>query len=154
MKSDPQPVLELFEVQKRYLVPLFQRQYIWTQDGQWEPLWDDIERKVLDRLRWHELGGGTSRPDPAIKASPGEHFLGAIVLDQHPVSGREVQARIIIDGQQRLTTCQVFLAALRDVASPRGVDEYADVLGRFLTNSGIMADEAVERYKVWPSRYD
>ena len=26
----------------RYEVPVFQRPYIWTQEEQWEPLWEDV----------------------------------------------------------------------------------------------------------------
>ena len=34
-------------------VALFQRQYIWDEERQWQPLCEDIERKVLDALKAH-----------------------------------------------------------------------------------------------------
>lgn len=156
MKSNVQTLLALFEPKRRYIVPMFQRQYVWSQERQWAPLWDDIERKVIERLRWNER---LKTADPEEKAQlkahpPTEHFLGAIVLDLHPTYGNEVSAKLIIDGQQRLTTIQLFLAALRDVAISHSVAEYPAEIDGYVSNKGIMADRKVERYKVWPSKFD
>ena len=38
MKADAVPLLDLFEKKMRLEVPLFQRQYVWTLEQQWEPL--------------------------------------------------------------------------------------------------------------------
>ena len=35
---------EIFEKERRYTVPLFQRAYVWRLEDQGEPLWEDIER--------------------------------------------------------------------------------------------------------------
>lgn len=43
MKADAVPLLNLFEKKMRLEVPLFQRQYVWNQEEQWEPLWEDIQ---------------------------------------------------------------------------------------------------------------
>ena len=43
------------------------------------------------------------------------HFLRAMVLDQRRVYGNAVPVQLVIDGQQRLTTFQIFLSALRDL---------------------------------------
>ena len=58
---------KIFGQDRRYLVPLFQRPYVWNEDDQWEPLWDDVP-SVGERL----VAGPETRP----------HFLAAIVLDQ------------------------------------------------------------------------
>lgn len=42
MKANTVPVLMLFERKMRLEVPLFQRQYVWDRERQWEPLWEDI----------------------------------------------------------------------------------------------------------------
>ena len=38
----------IFINQQRLVVPLFQRRYVWTEEKQWEPLWEDVAR-VADR---------------------------------------------------------------------------------------------------------
>jgi len=38
MKADAAPVLAIVEKKMRLEVPLFQRQYVWSRDQEWEPL--------------------------------------------------------------------------------------------------------------------
>jgi hypothetical protein len=76
-------------------VPHFQRAYSWRR-AQWDTLWADIQEL-------HELG------------TPQPHFMGSIVLLNED-SDESGQTRLIIDGQQRLVTLSLFLAALRDRA--------------------------------------
>ncbi len=59
----------VFMQPQRLVVPLFQRPYVWNQENQWEPLWDDVVR-VADRLL----------KAPGVPQQP--HFLGAVVLQQ------------------------------------------------------------------------
>jgi hypothetical protein len=139
MQPYTRSVFDLFDGKKRYVMPLFQRQYVWTREEQWEPLWDDIERKLSERLR--------SKEGPP-------HFLGAMVIDQKRVFGNAVPTHLVIDGQQRLTTFQVFLSAFRDICSELGHPSYADECDRYLINTGIMGDAATEKYKVWPTNVD
>ena len=35
---------EVFYAPQRLLVPLFQRPYVWSMEGQWVPLWGDVQR--------------------------------------------------------------------------------------------------------------
>lgn len=84
---------------QRLVVPLFQRPYVWNEENQWEPLWNDIVR-VTDRL--------LRRPND--KHYP--HFLGAVVLHQVQNPVGTMQERTIIHGQQRLTTLQLLFDAL------------------------------------------
>src|SRR5438132_1357553 len=67
MKANAVPLLALFEKKMRLEVPLFQRQYVWSRESQWEPLWEDIARKFTEYLE--------GRKDAPV------HFLGAMVLD-------------------------------------------------------------------------
>ena len=46
MRPDKLTIHDLFQKERRYVVPLYQRPYVWSQDEQWSPLWDDIERQV------------------------------------------------------------------------------------------------------------
>ena len=102
MKSPVVSVLNLFENKKRYIVPMFQRQYVWNLDRQWTPLWEDIERKAVEMLRWNERRAIFAGDElkQLEERPPSEHFLGAIVLDQHRTFGMEVPANVLVDGQQ------------------------------------------------------
>lgn len=139
MKPYTRSIIELFDGKKRYLIPLYQRQYAWRIEPQLELLWEDIERAV-DRL-------ATDR------AALTPHFMGAIVIAQMKTFGKQVQAFEIIDGQQRLTTFQLLLAALRDVAA-KNHSNYADELQKYLLNDGVMENPEAERFKLWPSLTD
>lgn len=142
MQSKPLSIYELFDHKRRYIVPLFQRQYVWNQETQWEPLWEDIRSKAVAHLDRHSDD----------KVAP--HFLGALVLNQVQTFGNSVPAYTIIDGQQRLTSFQIFLAAFRDASRAVGSERYAEETERYIFNSGLMEKEEVEKYKVFPTRAD
>ena len=48
------------------------------------------------------------------------HFMGAVVLQQRLTSASELETRIVVDGQQRLTTLQLLLDAVQEVFEQRG----------------------------------
>lgn len=139
MKPYTRSIIELFNGKKRYLIPLYQRQYAWSVEPQLRLLWEDIER-AFQRLI-------------TDRSSMAPHFMGAMVISQIKTFGEQVQAFEVIDGQQRLTTFQLLLAALRDVAAENESD-YSKELQSYLMNDGIMETPEVERFKVWPSLMD
>ncbi|MBD2634364.1 DUF262 domain-containing protein [Limnothrix sp. FACHB-881] len=73
---------------KIYRVPIFQRDYSWTEEN-WEDLWQDI------------LG---LYDDPTAS-----HYMGAIVLQTSSTSDQEFT---IIDGQQRIATISIIAIAV------------------------------------------
>jgi hypothetical protein len=131
----------IFGQPQRFLVPLFQRPYVWNEEQQWEPLWRDLKR-VADRLL----------ANPHSKHQP--HFLGAVVLQQVQNKVGELQARILIDGQQRLTTLQILLDALHaelmriEAGMPAGRLQY------LIENDHRFCRNDEDRYKVWPTNRD
>ncbi|MFF9489211.1 DUF262 domain-containing protein [Streptomyces sp. NPDC014676] len=130
----------LFGPDQRLVVPVFQRPYVWTEGRNWRPLWEDVTALVRRRL-----AGDKVHP----------HFLGAVVLDQMPTPTGSMPARQVIDGQQRLTTLQVLLAAIRDVARELEVDDrYVRALAKLTANDDDMADDPYALYKVWPTHID
>jgi uncharacterized protein with ParB-like and HNH nuclease domain len=133
-------LLAVFDSKQRLEVPLFQRQYAWKEAEQWLPLWEDIERKFTEALDDH-------------KDTP-NHFLGAMVLDQKQTATGHVVVRQVIDGQQRLTTLQIFLSAYRDFCRERECTAIADECDKYLFNSGMMSDPKVDKFKVWPTQLD
>lgn len=140
MKADAVSLLAIFEKKMRLEVPLFQRQYVWNKEQQWEPLWEDISRKFSEYL----LG----RKDAPV------HFLGAMVLDQKQTPTTHVERRQVIDGQQRLTTLQIFIASFRDFCRAQECEELAKECDAFTLNKGMMADPAIDKFKVWPTQLD
>lgn len=145
MRSIPRSIYDLFDTKHRYVIPLFQRQYVWSRDTQWEPLWEDILSKAMDRLE-----GRDSYP----------HFMGAMVFEQLRTFGNQVSAHTVIDGQQRLTTLQLFLAAFRNAAAKFGQPSYAEDINRHIFNTGLIDEtnlfdgRKIERFKVWPTKSD
>lgn len=133
-------LLALFETKMQFEVPLFQRQYVWSREKNWEPLWEDIARKFSDYL--------IGRKDAPV------HFLGAMVLDLKQTPATHVGKRQVIDGQQRLTTLQVFLSAFRDFCGEQDCEDMAKECAAFTLNKGMMADPDVDKFKVWPTQLD
>lgn len=139
MKPATHTVNELFERDVRYVVPLFQRPYVWDREDQWEPLWDDI-RVLLD----HQREDGTSALIPS-------HFLGAIVLEQEAVFvPGAIPVFTVIDGQQRLTTLQLLLAAAASALRDVGAEDDADLLDDLVRNNPKKV-KGEELFKVWPT---
>jgi Protein of unknown function DUF262/Protein of unknown function (DUF1524)/Restriction Enzyme Adenine Methylase Associated len=131
----------VFMQPQRLVVPLFQRRYVWNQESQWEPLWNDVVR-VADRMLKHSQ----VRPQP--------HFLGAVVLQQIQNVVGLMQTRTIIDGQQRLTTLQLFLDALHAELLSAGALAPSARLEPLVTNAAPFCSKPEDRFKVWPTNRD
>ncbi len=130
---------DIFGGDCQIVVPLYQRPYVWTQEGQWEPLWENI-RALAEEL----LDGRDPKP----------HFLGAIVLDQLKTPLGSMDRRLIIDGQQRLTTVQILLEALVDISARLQNEGLRKSLLKLTRNDDLLSGNEDERFKVWPSNVD
>ena len=142
MHADELNVHQLFQDRRQFMVPFYQRHYVWNQDNQWAQLWDDIRGKAEARLQ-----GGKTHP----------HFLGAIVLDPQKNEGLiGVDTLHIIDGQQRLTTLQYVLKAAIMSLNAANAKLHASLLQKYLSNSNpdTMRHPDIEVYKVWPTFRD
>ena len=113
----------LFGTETSYRIPQFQRPYAWTQERQWEPLWDDV-RKVCERLL-----SADSDTDPL------PHFMGAIVLQFRGQATGEVVKRLVVDGQQRLTTLQLLIKASLEALMEIDETDRANRLEKLIVNS-------------------
>ncbi len=129
----------IFDMNLRIVAPLFQRPYVWNKGKNWEPLWEGIQ-EVAERRLANDL--------------PRPRFLGAIVLDQLPTQTGDVEARQVIDGQQRLTTLQIVLAAMRDICKEKGSENYNEAFRRLTTNFVTSKKFPEAAYKVWPTNKD
>jgi hypothetical protein len=131
----------VFMMPQRLVVPLFQRPYVWNDKNQWEPLWNDVVR-MTERLL----------SQPYAKHHP--HFLGAVVLQQVQNPAGTMQERTIIDGQQRLTTLQLFFDALHAELMHVGATAPALRIESLVVNADPFCRKPEDRFKVWPTNRD
>ena len=138
MKSNRKYILEMFEPQLVYEVPVFQRRYVWKKEH-WEMFWEDISTKAA------ELNGEK-------RNEVGAHFVGAVVLKEIERNGVfNTKTVEVIDGQQRLTTVQIMLAAFSDLT--RGENEvFFDRMQTWIKNA--TASESRNQFKVRPTNTD
>jgi len=92
------------EITERLLaVPIYQRSFSWTMEQVSE--------------YWADIRGAFSESAP-------EYFLGTIVLTKQGAPPRDT----IIDGQQRIATTSILLAAIRDEYKTRGDSKRAEII--------------------------
>ncbi len=60
----------------------------------------------------------------------------------------------MIDGQQRLTTIQLFLEAFCDTCAEQKIDDYHRALFKLTRNDDPLSKDADEKFKVWPTNVD
>src|ERR1700733_11992490 len=129
MEAAEAKIQRVLEGTKQFLVPHYQRPYSWTLD-QWKTLWRD----VLELLE-----------EPEAKP----HFLGSIVTSPAKSLPEGVEQRLLIDGQQRLTTLLVLLTLIRDRAREKGATKVADRIDDLVTNRH---EDGAEHYKLLPTQ--
>jgi Protein of unknown function DUF262/Protein of unknown function (DUF1524) len=107
--------------QQEFRVPIYQRSYAWGAE-EVNDFWGDL-RNSLD-------------------SQDEDYFLGSLVLTR----SEDDKRLVVIDGQQRLATCSVFLAAMRDVWNSQGESARADdIQTRYLSIFDRRAKENVPR---------
>lgn len=93
MKATETNMLKFLRKSPQFVIPIYQRNYSWTE-AQCQQLWSDLLRAGRDE----QING---------------HFIGSIVYVERGLSTVTTQeALLVIDGQQRLTTCTLLIAAL------------------------------------------
>lgn len=132
MEAHVKTVREILHSGDQFLVPFFQRQYSWTKK-EWQNLYADVVTLTE--------GGDEAR-----------HFLGPLVCTPfHHVPGDGPRYQLI-DGQQRLTTLTLALAALRDIARLNDLNDFADEIHEdFLVHK---RRQGLDRFKVVPRLED
>lgn len=126
----------LFGLDVQYTIPLFQRHYVWDEENQWEPLWLDLKEKSFNRTDKQQT----------------PHFTGTIVIQQQNTPSR-VRKYEIIDGQQRLTTFQIILCAIRDILKSEKQDDEVNNVQRYIRNQNTQLSNE-EKYKLLPTERD
>lgn len=145
MKANPYPLQTILGEKQQWVVPVYQRHYEWEtgEDKQIHHLWEDLEDKANEYL------------DDSRTLYP--HYFGAIICSEQkvPQFGATPQ-RFLIDGQQRITTFNILLAALKEYARANEYTGIETALKSYLLNekSESMTDPEREKFKLWPSSYD
>jgi hypothetical protein len=113
------------ELRDRLLaVPVYQRPYSWPEE-QVKEFWSDLKSAFARQVP--------------------EYFLGTIVLSHESTSGRDT----IIDGQQRLATTTLLLAAVRDEYARRADDQRSKIVqDTYITTSDLQSGQRVARLRL------
>ncbi len=98
---------------KFFLIPPFQRNYVWNRKNCQE-LWSDFEKCANNN---------------------NSHYLGNIIYYLSENTGARYTELILVDGQQRLTTILLLLVAIRDVTSNSQLKR--DINDKYLKNMTI-----------------
>lgn len=131
MKAAETSLRNLLEGTKQFQIPLFQRPYSWKKEN-WGALWADLMSLYKDEVK-------------------GFYFLGPIVTQSAPGTAEGISPYIVIDGQQRLTTLTILLAALRNCLEKSDKNMAQEVDELYLINKFKKDDDI---YKVLPTQDD
>ena len=145
MKADEFKVTTVLTWKQRFIVPLYQRQYQWhdARDGnRTAAFWRDVAAKAADVIE------GRARF---------EHYMGALLLapSAAPQAFGTTPQMQVVDGQQRLTTFLILIAAIREEARTRGFEELvAQCDAHLFTTPGPTEKDPLVKYKLTPTPVD
>ena len=90
MEAGKRTIRDIFNRGRNLEIPFFQRAYVWNTE-QWQRFLEDMR-----------MVSTTQKP----------YFLGSVILKQQETSSNKDSILTVIDGQQRLTTLNIFLKVL------------------------------------------
>lgn len=137
MKAIDAPFTKIINGTTQFVIPVFQRDYRWSETV-CEQLWRDLLHIARDK---------TSRG----------HFMGSVVYVSTGDSTAGFTRWLLIDGQQRVTTLTLLMAALRDHIAATGWKGGEDsptakrIEAYFLKN---VQEEGARRHKLVLRRHD
>ncbi|MDB9702096.1 DUF4268 domain-containing protein [Flavobacteriales bacterium] len=129
MKANELPIINFLQAPNvQFVIPVYQRNYDWTNNECKELLNDIIAIETKGRAT---------------------HFIGSIVfIHEGAYSTSEVKELVIIDGQQRLTTINILYVALYRFAKDSDMQQEADMLyNMFLVNQYVEQESSKLKLK-------
>lgn len=112
----------------QYVIPVYQRNYVWLPTIQVKDLLDDIKKNVEDNTRIH--------------------FIGIIIYLAAGKGSSYERKFYVIDGQQRLTTIFLILYALLDLSKSSNNQSLSEeLLNSYLTNPYARNDKLKVKLK-------
>lgn len=127
---------QVLEGAKQYRVPLYQRTYSWSP-------------KQLGRL-WSDVVDLSDAREQDPRAS---HFTGSLVLSTGEIGPGGAEF-LVVDGQQRLTTLSVLIAAIRDHIAKTEPDDPQKVARLHETYLSDRFKHGDDRLKLLPTQAD
>ena len=140
MQPTQPTVRDLFESRIVYRIPNYQRAYVWNERDQWEPLWMDVKAVATQLLTMEEDNWPSLNP----------HFLGAVVLKQLTRPAGQPNTYTVVDGQQRMTTIQLLLAAAADAYREADHLDAEGFLRDLIVNSARGREDTQALFKIHP----
>ena len=136
MQARDEYLTRLMQGPKQFLIPIFQRTYSWTHTN-----CDQLFRDIV-----HSGQGSHIQ----------SHFIGSLVLISSQSTSASIPQWQVIDGQQRLTTVTLLIAAMLDKASELGCEaigatQIAAIREYYLVNT---YGEGETRYKLLLTKGD
>ena len=135
MKATEAKFLDFLKKSPQFVIPIYQRMYSWTEK-ECKQLWEDIVR---------------TGKDDRISV----HFVGSIVyIEKADSTVTTWEPLLVIDGQQRLTTVTLLIAALADsVGENEPMDGFSSAMlrGYYLQN---LLEKGDRKYKLLLSQTD
>lgn len=90
MQAGKRTIRDVFNRGRNLEIPFFQRSYVWDTE-QWERFYEDMK---------------------LISKEKNNYFFGSVILKQQETNSKQDAKLTVIDGQQRLTTMNIFLKVL------------------------------------------
>lgn len=115
MNAIPRGIKSILEANRKYIVPRFQREYSW-EENELLTLWEDIFKNI-----------SICKESGILEVS--NYFIGSLVLIGNDTNGEEFE---IVDGQQRLTTISILLAAIGDFFYKEKEEKKGDAIFRYI----------------------
>jgi hypothetical protein len=132
MKPSIQTLGQILYSPSQYVIPVFQRNYRWERP-QWEKLWSSLLEIQSPEKR-------------------GNHFMGFLVFVPGLAQPGQHTTFHMIDGQQRLTTSSIVLAAIRNAARDAGQAELAEEIHQYYLVHPLKRGD--QHYRLLPKERD
>jgi uncharacterized protein with ParB-like and HNH nuclease domain len=145
MKANDTTIKSLIEGVKQFIIPVYQRTFAWNPD--------ERKTKAMTVVKmWNDISELLDVEDSET------HFFGSIVTMPISSGASEVSKYIVIDGQQRLISSSLLLAAIRDVAKGLKFEDtspyvhFVEKLEENFLFNRLRGEE--EKYKIVPTKRD
>ena len=150
MKATTNTLQAVLQGDRRFIVPVYQRPYVWKRERQWEPLWTDVESTAVRLAKTRQASHNAGKPAELADKEATPHFLGAIVVEPYPTGTLDIKSRLVVDGQQRLITLQLLLTGSLDALRREGTGKRQIAQLRKLTRNDEEIFSGDDLFKVWP----